>query len=157
MHLRRISWSLVGLSLLGLSTLALVIGLCLPRRSEVRRSAILPAPPSVVHGSLAALASGPAWCTWEPATRPAGPQSLQTTASLESRGVWFDVPSVHGVRKAALLLAPVPAGTRVEWFDVLHLPPLNPIASLSSLTRERRIGAQIEDSLEALRKLLAPK
>ncbi len=86
--------------------------------------------------------------------RPAGPQSLIPTATIESRGVWFDVPSPRGVRKAALLLEPDATGTRVEWFDVLHLR-LDPLGSLWALTRERRVGTQLEESLEALRRRIA--
>jgi len=144
----------VSCSLFALLSLAVVLGMCLPHRSEVRRSAVLPASPQAIHELLTALPQSPAWCSWEPALRPVGPESLVTTATLESRGVWFDVPSRRGVRKAALLIEPVPEGTRVEWLDVLHLR-LNPFGTLWALTRERRVGAQMEESLEALRQLIA--
>ena len=142
---RRLSLLICGLLL----TTLLVASV--PRRSEVRRVASLPAAPEVVHGLLAALPEGPAWCSWEPALRPPGDTALVPTAD-EPRGLWFDVPGAS-LRKAALLLEPEGDGTRLEWLDVLHLSG-NPLASIQALTRPHRIGAQLEDSLTGLRDVL---
>ena len=143
---RRLPWLICGLLLT-----TLLVG-SVPRRSEVQRAASLPAAPDVVHALLATLPEGPAWCTWEPALRPAGDTALVPTASDETRGLWFDVPG-PSLRKAALLLEPEGDGTRVEWFDVLHLSG-NPIASIQALTRQHHVGGQLEQSLASLREVL---
>lgn len=130
---------------------ALVIGLCLPSRSEVERSAWLAAPPEAVLARLAELPFGPAWSTWEP-SRSDG--LLATTAEGE-RGVWFDVAGRRR-HKAAVQVRAEDGGTRVTWTDVLHLSG-DPLGRLTSIGRQRRVGDELEASLANLAAELAAR
>ena len=127
-----------------LAALLLLLLLLLPRRSEVRREALVDAPPAVVLGALGELEHAPTWATWTPAREGA----LRVTAATEA-GVWFEVAGPRR-RRAAVQVSPDGAGTRVVWSDVKHYEA-GALGRLAGLLRERRVGPELEASLSGLR------
>ena len=122
------------------------VGVALPSQSEVHREAWLPAAPKRVLQLLDELVQEPNWAPWGPAR-----EGLLTVTARTPRGLWFDVRGDRP-RKAAIVIEARDGGTYAQWSDVERYVR-DPLGRLvAALSRDRRVGRQLEASLEGLRR-----
>ncbi len=164
--------------LAGVIVLLLLGSLLIPSRWQVERSIDIGVAPGVVFPYINNLSKWPEWTSWyrrepKPLTHYSGPEEgagarsawqdasgqgeMGITVSVPDWGITYDLSFGHGeyTARGEIMLAPLDQGnaTRVTW-RTRGDSGMNPLAKYFQRAMNPRIDADLQQSLEQLKRLL---